>query len=289
MNKIYQTICKYGKPILDTFTGFQEGRLDKDECLLLNNNRKFKNIHKGKRCFILGNGPSLSNVDFQSLSEEYVFTVNSSIRMPGYELLKSNYHIWADLAFFNLRKDINMNPKGILSDLEILRKGGNKTECFVPIVAKGFFKKYRTHLKMNYFSYKLKFDENFDKEINFTQHIPEFKNVVQYAIILAVYMGFQEIYLLGCDSTAIRYWIDKERELKTTGLHCYEDPEDEKVVENITKNRKMKDILYDQYIMFQAYDTLFKYCKRRRIKLYNLTEGGLLDSIPRRERKDIIS
>ena len=33
--------------------------------------------------------------------------------------------------------------------------------------------------------------------------IPSFTTVVQYCIIVAIYMGFNEIYLLGCDSTGI--------------------------------------------------------------------------------------
>jgi hypothetical protein len=37
---------------------------------------EMKDIHKGKRCFIIGNGPSLRNTDLQRLRGEYTFGMN---------------------------------------------------------------------------------------------------------------------------------------------------------------------------------------------------------------------
>jgi hypothetical protein len=36
----------------------------------------FKDIHKGERCFIIGNGPSLKNTDLHRLRDEYTFGMN---------------------------------------------------------------------------------------------------------------------------------------------------------------------------------------------------------------------
>jgi hypothetical protein len=299
MVNIYGTI-KYNFEKLHTNThnkllntaGIQYSNIRKDEKYeLLQKNKRFKDLHKGKRCFILGNGPSLNNVNFELLADEHVFTVNSIMKVPGYEMLKSNYHVWADLAFFNLRKDINYNVKETKTNMLVFNKKNNKTECFAPIITKNFC--YRNQiqqaLNLNYFSPELKFSESFRQDIDYTKHTPAFRNVVQYTITLAIYMGFKEIYLLGCDTTAIRHWIDKERTLNVTDLHSYKDEkEDEKAVSNIVEKWKMKDILYDQYILFRDYDILYQYCKDRKISLVNLTEGGLLDSIPRKVLTDII-
>ena len=43
---------------------------------LVGSNAEFKDIHKGQRCFIVGNGPSLNDEDLSLLENEYVFTVN---------------------------------------------------------------------------------------------------------------------------------------------------------------------------------------------------------------------
>lgn len=37
---------------------------------------EYKNIHQGKRCFIIGNGPSLKQTDLSRLREEYTFGLN---------------------------------------------------------------------------------------------------------------------------------------------------------------------------------------------------------------------
>ena len=51
-------------------------RRDKRIKKIIKHNKKFNNIHKGERCFILGNGPSLREVDLGLLENEFVFTCN---------------------------------------------------------------------------------------------------------------------------------------------------------------------------------------------------------------------
>ena len=36
-----------------------------------NNLKKYKNIHKGKRVFLIGNGPSLAQTDLDLIKDEY--------------------------------------------------------------------------------------------------------------------------------------------------------------------------------------------------------------------------
>ena len=54
---------------------------------------KYRDKYKGKRCFVVGNGPSLNEQDLSLLAEEYVFTVNELMRHERFSLLKSNFHI----------------------------------------------------------------------------------------------------------------------------------------------------------------------------------------------------
>ena len=42
---------------------------------LLQNNKKLKNKHKGQRCFVLCNGPSVAGQDLSPLKNEVVITV----------------------------------------------------------------------------------------------------------------------------------------------------------------------------------------------------------------------
>ena len=49
--------------------------------VFLNDNERriaaLKDIHKGERCFIIGNGPSLNKLDLSKIKDEYTFGVNA--------------------------------------------------------------------------------------------------------------------------------------------------------------------------------------------------------------------
>ena len=89
-------------------------KISKNEKKELEKNEEFKNKHLGKRCFIIGNGPSIKNVDLTLLSKEITFTVNQMPRMENFKNIQTNYHIWSDRRFFidnveiiNIMKNVN--------------------------------------------------------------------------------------------------------------------------------------------------------------------------------------
>ena len=83
---------------------------------LLAKNQELKNLHAGERCFVLGNGPSLRQVDLSLLSNEFIFTVNNFSFVEGFEKARTNAHLWMDLSFFNLRNDMKFNMDKILGN-----------------------------------------------------------------------------------------------------------------------------------------------------------------------------
>ena len=53
--------------------------------------KQFKDLYQGKRCFIIGNGPSLKADDLDCLKNEYTFAANRI-----YEILdKTDWRPWA--------------------------------------------------------------------------------------------------------------------------------------------------------------------------------------------------
>ena len=66
----------YGIP---TFKTRRENRI-------LSQNKKYKDLYKGQRVFILGNGPSIKEENISSLCQEHVFTVNQGVRNPAFIL-----------------------------------------------------------------------------------------------------------------------------------------------------------------------------------------------------------
>ncbi len=191
-------------------------------------NIEFKDKHYGQRCFILGNGPSLSEIDLSKLEKEIVFTANFFNKVDGYEKVHTNYHFWIDGALFNQREDVKCNMDEVMDCYRQISKG-NPT-CFVPFNAADFIKEHRLYdiLDIHYLRIKKPLDEYSkegfkQEELDIAFEIPAWRNVVQYAIEVAIYMGFKEIYLLGCDGTCIMPILDYMLEQDISPMHAYED------------------------------------------------------------------
>lgn len=62
----------------------------------LMNNEELKNKHKGRRLFVVGNGPSINEQDLRPLKAEITFFVNRGFLHPHYETIQPTYHIIID-------------------------------------------------------------------------------------------------------------------------------------------------------------------------------------------------
>ena len=69
-------------------------------------NSAFKGKYKNKRCFILGNGPSLKQLDFSILKDEYTFTVNQLFKNENFHKLETNFHVFTDMEFMNCNNPV---------------------------------------------------------------------------------------------------------------------------------------------------------------------------------------
>ena len=197
-------------------------------------NKEFQNKYSGKRCFIIGNGPSLNKQDLSLLKDEYVFTVNQMMRDKRFEQLQSNFHIIADPLYFNLDLE-NEYHKKIIELLKKIKTINNSPECFFPIQAKQFIDKLELDLPIHYFFFGCNMYEGYRKKINYAKSVPGFFNVVQFAITLAIYCGFSEIYLIGCDMTGYREVEENAYGNYEEDKHCYHLSEEEK--KNVFEDR----------------------------------------------------
>src|SRR6185369_9642513 len=60
---------------------------------LLLQNKKFKNLHAGQRCFILGSGHSILTHDLTKLSNEIVITQNHFHSHKDISIIHPKYHV----------------------------------------------------------------------------------------------------------------------------------------------------------------------------------------------------
>ena len=256
----------------------------------LKKNSVLKNKYKEERCFIVANGPSIQKENLDLLEGENVFTVNQMIRKPEFAKLNPIINFWADPAYF----DENM-PNESKEEFSKLFK--LTCECsqdiinFVPMYAYDFLKKRDLiEERVHFFDASLQFYDGYNKKIDFTKRTPDFRNIVQYAISMAIYMGFKEIYLLGCDSTGIITKINSV--LNQSIEECY-------TYDLGTKGQNYVNTLVDYFTVeeqfvgwaqiFHLYGEIYKYCQKNDISLINCSKTTIIQSIPRRNLEEVMS
>lgn len=244
---------------------------------LIQENVKLKDSCQGKRCFILGNGPSIKKEDLNLLADEIVFTVNDMYLYEQFNRLNTNYHLLFDPAYF---ADISKIIK------KVNEAGGNTPTIITSLAGK---QQMADNFLPNQFIY---LESGFDIAyidaigLNIDYLLPYYCTVIQYALSLAIEMGFTQIYLLGCDCTGIQNFLErKQGELPTA--YCFEmNEEDEKRIKNTTV-MSCEHAFYEWHHIFKSYRLLKQIADKRGIGIVDLTEGGVLDVFPKERLANI--
>ncbi len=257
---------------------------------LISKNVSYLNIHAGNRCFIIGNGPSLKKVDLSRLKDEYTITVNQSPRMDNFKDIHTTYHLWVDERFFHLERN-NPNDMELLDVMRKVNTDDNKPIVFYKVPAHNMIKEFGLDKEQN-ISYIMDGNINVDTpnvDFPITEPVPMFSTCIHYAILIAVYMGFKEIYLLGCDCTGIINTINARMESSKEFAYAYNisDNERRRMIEQNKKSSLADEFEWYSYL-FRTYGMLFQYCKRRGVTLLNATEGSILEEVPRVHLDDVL-
>lgn len=225
---------------------------------LLRDNYELKDIYEGQRCFILGNGPSLSDIDLSLIENEITFTMNDFYKIKDIHKIHANYHILCDSsAYQDPEEALNKlydrsNPLGVFIEDRIYGKMKNNTSETSPPM---------------YLYRKAPEIENLSSvDMDLCGVLPRFFTEIQSAIVIAAYMGFQEIYLLGCDSNEILNKIDSRAMTETNGEHMF----------------------FEYYHIFKCYRMLREALSAKGVKLIDLTAGSIINSLEKSTLKEVL-
>ena len=222
---------------------------------------KFKNAYEGKRCFIVGNGPSLTLEDLEKIRNEYCFGTHRVYQIFDKTQWRPTFYCAQDYKLIQDSSD------------EISRMDNENK--FLGMVATN---KYKNIAKATYIRMILK---------PFYPELPLFSEdmlkgfyegftVTYMCLQLAIYMGFKEIYLIGVDHN---YSI----ELNPDGTL----KEDKSIKDHFSDDDKITNIP-QTFKSTLAYISAQKYAEKHNIMIYNLTRGGKLDAFPRKKLEEII-
>lgn len=140
--------------------------------------------YKGERVFIIGNGPSLNKTDLNKLKHEYTFATNRFYLM--YEKIdwKPTFYTCVD--------------RRVVCDIFSEINGLTGSTFFFDETFRGLFREGRDVV---YFNQRLRAGNDLEKTFSFDAGTVVYNGntVLFYAMQLAYFMGFSEIYLIGCD------------------------------------------------------------------------------------------
>lgn len=229
----------------------------------------FKNAYKGKRCFIIGNGPSLNIADLESLKGEVTFGCNRIFRL--YDKTEWRPDFWVCVEEKTL-SDISMEIQFI----------SRESTCFVSLHGNKLGVKKNDSIfyifnHQPFYLRKFKKRESIKFSTDICHSTEAGETVVYNAIQIAVYMGFEDIYLLGID-------------------HNYSQSIDEKG--KLIINREIKDYFGDvktttynvqnKNIADAAYRTAKMFAESHNIRIINCTRGGKLEAFERKSLEKVV-
>lgn len=213
----------------------------------------YENLYSGKRCFVIGNGPSLCYEDLEKLENEITFASNRIYRLYPGTFWRPDFYVAFEPEFVCMNIDeiidvdvkttrfINFRGRSVCSNMMYADKQVIWLNCFRDFMLK------KTNTNNIVFS------------ADVSKIVYDAYSVTYTMLQIAVYMGFKEIYLLGMDhnkeDAATRHFYDEKKTDFRTNTYW----------EGIEAGyQKAKD-----------------YADAHDIHIYNATRGGKLEVFPR--------
>ena len=232
--------------------------------------RKVKGIHNGEKCIIVGNGPSLTPEDLNSIRDAGIITFGTN-------------------RVFKIFPDTDWRPTYYVTEDPDIIKGCCEEIDAIPAKIKFMplqIKWYETSKK---FKNVLYFWQNYDPEkrcrFDFSpaidKQIDHTGTVTCTCIIIAAYMGFREIYLIGVDHS---FKVSVDENGNTIVDNTVKDHFCTNYNEDYIRNVPPPDLGKTT----KSYRNMKAYCDEHDIKIFNSTRGGKLEVYKRKPLEEAL-
>lgn len=222
--------------------------------------RKIKDTKKGKRCFITATGPSLTVEDLELLKDEDTFGVNSIFLMYDKTNWRPTYYVCTDAPYFKKLIDTYEIKPETLCQREVFLNSQTKklnpdfnSDCINWITFSGWNRAY------NFYKPQLMDD--------ISHGMFAFGTVTNIVITIAMYMGYEEIYLIGADCSNLNQHFVND---------ITDKDKDDKYVNEVIQ------------VQLAGYKVMENETRKRNVKVYNATRGGALEVFPRKSLEEIL-
>ncbi|MBX5170636.1 hypothetical protein HJB84_12320 [Rhizobium sp. NZLR1b] len=237
-------------------------------------NRQLAGLHAGQRCFILGNGPSVKGLDLSRLQGETVITVSNGYLHSDFDKFQSRYHCVPQITY------VSMTSEDVIDWFKEMHSHLGAAELFLSSTEGELVRKHNlfSGRTVRHLVLGESFDERTSEEIvDISQPVPRVDSVPVMALMIAMYLGFKEIILLGVDhdrflTSSYGYAFDlkvqkgKDFTVNADGI--------------LTRNRH--DEFQQLARLWRQYRAIANIARANDIRIFNSTAGGALDEFERR-------
>ncbi|MGO4133795.1 hypothetical protein ACEQ6A_04430 [Rhizobium brockwellii] len=237
-------------------------------------NRQLAGLHAGQRCFILGNGPSVRDLDLSLLEGENVITVSNGYLHSDFDKFRSRYHCVPQITYGL------MNSEDVIRWFEEMHSYLGAAELFLSSTEAELVRKQNLFAgrTVRYLVLGDSFDDRLSEEIvDISRPVPRVESVPVMALMIAMYLGFKEIILLGVDhdhflSSSYQYAFDLKVQ-KGKDITANADG---------TLQTNRHDDFQSLARLWRQYRAISNISKANGIRIFNSTPGGALDEFDRR-------
>lgn len=244
------------------------------------------------RIVVMANGPSLADTIARygdRLANMPTMAVNFAANTPQFVLLKPRYYVLADPHFFSSGDDTNLASlwaalNAVEWTMTLFVPAGRAKQCrdmlvnshvtvasFNPVGVDGF----------DTISHRL-----YDLKIG----MPRPRNVLIPSIMIAIWLGYKEIDIVGADHTWMQTLsVTDDNEVVSVQKHFYSDSADEQTrVRHEYRGYRLYQIVESFATAFRSYVEIERYARRRGVNIINCTPGSYIDAFRRSDLGNVL-
>jgi hypothetical protein len=235
--------------------------------------QSLKDKYSGQRCFIMGNGPSLNQTRIELLKNETIWGFNKIYLLFDKIIWRPKFYVTNDRRL----------TQHISKEIIVLIKQLPRSKFFFPDI---FLSSEINGTNNNIYWYN---EKPWNEEINSglallscdpSEFIVNTATVTIVGLQLAVYLGFNPIYLIGCDTSysvlpSVSFENGNPEMLISTA-----DDDNNHFVSNYS-GKGDKWTAPNVPLMVRQYEEAKKIADESNIMIYNATVGGQLEVFPR--------
>lgn len=253
---------------------------------VIKKNNELRNLYSDKRCFVLCSGPTINQQPIEKLKDEFVFGVSSGYSHGKYSYIHPAFHCTPQYTYSELLTEEFL--------IEYLRDMDANTFSDTKFFFSDTDRKVieDNHIFKGKEVYYVSFNGNMnssDREVyDISRYIPGVTTVPIMAIMLAMYMGFKEIYLLGteidaCIKKKYVHAANSDIVKKIEKRDWWYSGDDGK---NLVKNYEAWKNTTGMLFQFRV---LHNIAISNNIEIFNATPSGLVDEFPCVRFEDVIN